>query len=167
MILTEEAINELKFIIDKNYHIFNRRYAFQKYCQEKLLIKIDIQNFVSYEDLLSSDYIKNSLDFQENIKKEKYYFLSYYEDISKEIENNKKVITIIKDEVIRCIKEKISQFPILSAEQIKDSNFDFLPEFYIEFFLKEFSKKGYLEKIEITDIKNSNRSKTIYKSINK
>lgn len=52
---------------------------------------------------------------------------------------------MVKNDILYYIKNK----SIISVEQIKQSNFEFLTDFYIDFFLEELLKLNKLEEIEI------------------
>ncbi|OBX51974.1 hypothetical protein [Moraxella nonliquefaciens] len=52
---------------------------------------------------------------------------------------------MVKNDILYYIKNK----SIISVEQIKQSNFEFLTDFYINFFLEELLKLNKLEEIEI------------------
>lgn len=61
--------------------------------------------------------------------------------------NNKKIINTVKNDILFYIKSK----SIISVDQIKKSNFDFLTNFYVEFFLEELHKMEKLDKINISN----------------
>ena len=52
---------------------------------------------------------------------------------------------MVKNDILYYIKNK----SIISVEQIKQYNFEFLTDFYINFFLEELLKLNKLEEIEI------------------
>lgn len=157
MNLTENQINEIKSLIKENEAIYEGRQNFQQYCTKKLGININIYDFCNYNDLMSCRQSENDSDIFRKIMENKINFDIYYIGIRLEINNNRKILYMIKEDILNYIKTKF----IVSVEQIKKSNFEFLTDFYIKFFLDELHKRDRLEKIEISSL--DNKKQIIYK----
>ncbi|MBE9591057.1 hypothetical protein IM753_08720 [Moraxella sp. K127] len=147
MNLTENQINEITSLIKENEVIYERRQYFQKYCLNTLGIGIPIYNFYDYDELIHYRQVENDSTIYKKIVGDRQKFELYYEDIHQEIYNNKKIINTVKNDILFYIKSK----SIISVDQIKKSNFDFLTNFYVEFFLEELHKMEKLDKINISN----------------
>ncbi|STY98693.1 Inner membrane protein yhaI [Moraxella lacunata] len=145
MNLTENQINEITSLIKENEVIYERRQYFQKYYLNTLGIGIPIYNFDDYDELIHYRQVKNDSTIYKKIISNDADFRLYYQDIFQEINNNKKILSMVKNDILYYIKNK----SIISVEQIKQSNFEFLTDFYINFFLEELLKLNKLEEIEI------------------
>lgn len=159
--VSQEIIDEIISLIDKNNQIYQRRVKFEGYCKNVLGFKRNLYDFCNYDDFLSYHQERSLPKTLENIIGNKIYLERYYQDVHLEICNNKKILLYIKTDILNYIKTK----SMVSVEQILNNNFDFLTDFYIEFFLEGLVQNGYLEKIKMSNIVSGTQN--LYKRIEK
>lgn len=162
MNIEQNIIMAIQTMISENQEIYQRRSAFENYCKNQLKLIANLYEFCGYNDYL--EYCKTVCDndLLGVIIQNQSYIEKYYQDLSLEIQNNKKILSYVKIDIINYIKSK----SMISVSQIRNIGFDFLTDFYIEFFLDGLTQAGHLEKIQMAsmDMGKQNLYKIIQKS---
>lgn len=162
MNFTEEQINKIVFVIKATEETYQKRSDFQKKFFRSFSMDINIYSFFSYGELL--EYCDKGIASYttQHIKNNEPLFIEYYENVRKEIQNNRIILSKLKNHIIFSIQNNFKTKQILSSTEIKNKDFPFLPHFYIELFLDTFCNLGYFEKIKL----GTGKQQILYKIIN-
>ena len=155
MTISQVQTYEIVRMTKENKLIYENRMRFQEYCKKILGIIHPINNYTNSQDLCN-DIALSERDLKlinDNIN----FFEAYYQDVNKEISNNKKILSIIKDTILSHIKNK----EFVSIIQIKKyCNIYYVSDFHVWFFIDHLVSQNILSPLQT----NKDKSKIIYKN---